>query len=179
MRFITVDITIRFLFAIACWSFRDLRFADAGDLVTGQFDFADIKVQYHMVDLEPTKPGKGRAAKNSNPMLASLTSHNGSMHHTFNHTSWAVFADTPVILFLHGQKFSSENWVNLGTLKLMNSIGYRTAAIDLPGHGKTRDLPYIDNNMRAEFLKTAFDFFGNGSNLTAVGAVLVSPSMSG
>ena len=89
------------------------------------------------------------------------------------------FADTPVILFLHGQKFSSENWVNLGTLKLMNSIGYRTAAIDLPGHGKTRDLPYIDNNMRAEFLKTAFDFFGNGSNLTAVGAVLVSPSMSG
>ena len=62
MRVNTLDITI-FLFTILCWSFRDLRLAEAGDLVTGQFDFADIKVQYHMVDVEPTKPGKDTLMK--------------------------------------------------------------------------------------------------------------------
>ena len=123
-------------------------------------------------------------------------------------------ADTPLVMLLHGSKYSSENWVNLGTLKLLNSLGYRTvgpcnshpatrcvfvlpslmrlllifhspdnimikAAIDLPGFGKTRNLPYLDNNMRAEFLKAAFEFISQGANVTAVGAVLVSPSMSG
>ena len=60
---------------------------------------------------------------------------------------------TKIVLFLHGAKYTSENWVNLGTLKLLNEKGYRTAAVDIPGFGKTRSLPYIDNNMRAEFLK--------------------------
>ena len=29
--------------------------------------------------------------------------------------------DSPIVLFLHGAKFSSENWVNLGTLKLIHA----------------------------------------------------------
>ena len=57
--------------------------------------------------------------------------------------------------------------------------GYRTAAIDLPGFGQSRNLPYVDNNMRAEFLKSALEFLSKGANVTAVGALLVSPSMSG
>ncbi|GAX74228.1 hypothetical protein CEUSTIGMA_g1677.t1 [Chlamydomonas eustigma] len=87
--------------------------------------------------------------------------------------------DVPVVVFLHGAKYTSKNWVDLGTLKLLQSNGFRTAAIDLPGYGKTRKLPYLDNNMRAEFLKTVFEFLGRGSNLTSIGAALVSPSMSG
>ena len=145
--------------------------------------------------------------------------------------------DSPIVLFLHGAKFSSENWVNLGTLKLIHAKvqprgrvhsgypqkpathgcrpahphpqhlaaasphsrnpeprpfprpgvtpfispgqGYRTAAIDLPGFGQSRNLPYVDNNMRAEFLKSALEFLSKGANVTAVGALLVSPSMSG
>jgi abhydrolase domain-containing protein 14 len=87
--------------------------------------------------------------------------------------------DVPVVLFLHGAKFTSKNWVDLGTLQLLQSNGFRTAAVDLPGFGQTRNLPYVDNNMRAEFLKTVFEYLGRGSNLTANGAALVSPSMSG
>lgn len=44
------------------------------------------------------------------------------------------------------------------------------------GYGRTKHLPYVDNNMRAEFVKAAIEFADKGSNLTAV---LISPSMSG
>lgn len=44
------------------------------------------------------------------------------------------------------------------------------------GYGRTRHLPYVDNNMRAELLKAALEFAQQGSNLTAI---LVTPSMSG
>ncbi len=44
------------------------------------------------------------------------------------------------------------------------------------GFGNTEHLPYVDNNMRAEFIKACLDFALGGRNLTAV---LVVPSMSG
>lgn len=47
------------------------------------------------------------------------------------------------------------------------------------GHGKSRRLPYLDNNMRAEFVKAALEFAAKGANITKIGAVLVTPSISG
>lgn len=44
-----------------------------------------------------------------------------------------IAAAAPVVLFLHGARFTSDNWVSLGTLKLVRKAGYRTMAIDLPG----------------------------------------------
>eukprot|EP00798_Chlamydomonas_sp_ICE-L_P017176 gene17176-23490_t len=85
----------------------------------------------------------------------------------------------PVVLFLHGAKFSSKDWVDIGTLKFVSDLGYRAVAIDLPGHGHTRGLPYSDNNMRAEFVKSAFEFATDGRDLSKQGGVLVTPSMSG
>jgi len=87
--------------------------------------------------------------------------------------------DTPVVMFLHGARYTSQDWVDIGTLKYVRDRGYRTIAVDLPGHGSTGQLPYVDNNMRAEMVKAAMDFSGMGSNVTESGAVLVSPSMSG
>eukprot|EP00798_Chlamydomonas_sp_ICE-L_P020340 gene20340-27102_t len=86
--------------------------------------------------------------------------------------------DVPVVLFLHGMKFSSENWVQLGTLKMLRENGFKPMAVDLPGYGKTRRLPYSDNNMRAEFVRSAFEAMGV-ANLTGNGGMLVTPSMSG
>ena len=37
-------------------------------------------------------------------------------------------------LFLHGMKFSSETWWDLGTLSVAANKGYRAVAIDLPGN---------------------------------------------
>ena len=41
------------------------------------------------------------------------------------------------VLFLHGAKFSAENWRELKTLNLVAAMGLKAVALDLPGHGKT------------------------------------------
>lgn len=87
----------------------------------------------------------------------------------------ATNAPTPPrgVLFLHGARFTSEDWVTLGTLQVVQALGWHAMAIDLPGYGQTRALPYADNNMRAEVVQAAFKFLGTKGN------ILVSPSMSG
>jgi len=46
----------------------------------------------------------------------------------------------PDILFLHGMKFSSQTWNDLGTLDFFESRGFHPLAVDLPGFGKSDDL---------------------------------------
>jgi pimeloyl-ACP methyl ester carboxylesterase len=65
---------------------------------------------------------------------------------------------SPVILFLHGMRFTSDIWMETKTLEVAWRAGYTAIAVDLPGYGKTKHLPYVDNNMRAEFVKAALEF---------------------
>lgn len=37
------------------------------------------------------------------------------------------------VLLLHGIRFSSENWLNIGTLETLAKAGCRAVAVDLPG----------------------------------------------
>ena len=37
------------------------------------------------------------------------------------------------VLLLHGQAFTSENWLQLGTLSYLAAMGHRAVAIDIPG----------------------------------------------
>lgn len=37
------------------------------------------------------------------------------------------------VLLLHGIRFSSENWLNIGTMETLARAGCRAVAIDLPG----------------------------------------------
>lgn len=37
------------------------------------------------------------------------------------------------VLFLHGMRFSSKTWSDIGTLQLIDAMGLNAVAIDLPG----------------------------------------------
>lgn len=75
----------------------------------------------------------------------------------------------PVVLLLHGARFTSETWRELGTLDVLARAGRRAVALDLPGYGATpaSDVP------REEWLARAVEALG------APPVVVVSPSMSG
>jgi pimeloyl-ACP methyl ester carboxylesterase len=85
------------------------------------------------------------------------------------HVREAGPASGPAVLLLHGGRFSSATWEELGTLAVLARAGYRTLAIDLPGFGRSQPSALS----RADFLAGALDELG------CERAVIVSPSMSG
>ncbi len=78
-------------------------------------------------------------------------------------------ASAPPILLLHGARYSSETWRELGTLDLLAREGFRALAVDLPGFGASP----ASNVPREELL---------GSLIAALHVnrpLVVAPSMSG
>mmetsp|Transcript_29116 Transcript_29116/g.38294 ORF Transcript_29116/g.38294 Transcript_29116/m.38294 type:complete len:218 (+) Transcript_29116:81-734(+) len=73
------------------------------------------------------------------------------------------------VLLLHGARFSSETWEELGTLQIIANAGITAVAVDLPGYGKTTGASYQDD----EFLQTLM------SKLGISDPVLLTASMSG
>ncbi len=76
---------------------------------------------------------------------------------------------SPEVLLLHGARFSSETWREIGTLDRLAEAGYHVVALDLPGFGQSETSPIENEN----FLSEAMTSLGLES------AVIVSPSMSG
>ncbi len=75
----------------------------------------------------------------------------------------------PAVLFLHGARFSSETWRELGTLDLLARRGYHVLALDLPGFGRSEPSTVAPDDLLASVL----------SLLADRPMVVVSPSMSG
>ncbi len=73
------------------------------------------------------------------------------------------------VLLLHGGKFTSATWKNLGTLDVLADAGYRVLAIDLPGSGKSPGWALDPKTFLAELIV-----------LLKIGRpVVLSPSRSG
>lgn len=80
------------------------------------------------------------------------------------------------VLLLHGIRFSSETWQNLGTLHRLAEAGYRAVAIDLPGLGRSKEAAApapIGELAPGSFLAAVVDALELGS------PVVISPSLSG
>uniref|UniRef100_A0A8D1E908 Putative protein-lysine deacylase ABHD14B n=1 Tax=Sus scrofa TaxID=9823 RepID=A0A8D1E908_PIG len=79
------------------------------------------------------------------------------------------------VLLLHGIRFSSETWQNLGTLHRLAEAGYRAVAIDLPGLGRSKEATPapIGELVPSSFLAAVVDALDLGP------PVVVSPSLSG
>nr|XP_045361881.1 uncharacterized protein LOC105080201 isoform X2 [Camelus bactrianus] len=80
------------------------------------------------------------------------------------------------VLLLHGIRFSSETWKNLGTLHRLAQAGYRAVAIDLPGLGRSKEAAApapIGELAPSSFLAAVVDALALGP------PVVISPSLSG
>lgn len=80
------------------------------------------------------------------------------------------------VLLLHGIRFSSETWQNLGTLHKLAEAGYKAVAIDLPGLGQSKEAAApapIGELAPGSFLAAVVDALELGA------PVVISPSLSG
>ncbi|CAL1546146.1 unnamed protein product, partial [Lymnaea stagnalis] len=75
------------------------------------------------------------------------------------------------ILFLHGMRFTSKNWLDIKSLHHVANWGYRGVAVDLPGYGKSINILEPESN--ANFMMSLI------STLGLHRPIIVSPSMSG
>lgn len=74
------------------------------------------------------------------------------------------------VLLLHGARFSSKTWLDVGTIAQIANAGHHVVALDLPGFGKSEQ----SSVPRDEYLNRALNELLPGNAV-----VIVSPSMSG
>src|SRR5262245_58643410 len=66
---------------------------------------------------------------------AEVRSRNGEVAKMKLHWLEAGPADGRTVLLLHGQRFHSGTWQQLGTLDRLAAAGFHAVALDLPGFG--------------------------------------------
>ena len=74
------------------------------------------------------------------------------------------------VLLLHGARFTSETWHELGTIAMLAEAGHHVIAVDLPGYGRSE----ASGVARHDYLHQTL-----GELWPASRFVIVSPSMSG
>ncbi|MAG71291.1 MAG: alpha/beta fold hydrolase [Vicinamibacterales bacterium] len=74
------------------------------------------------------------------------------------------------VVLLHGMRFTSETWRELGTIERLAEAGHHVVALDLPGYGNSQRSPVAIEDYLAKALETL---------LPGEKVAIVSPSMSG
>ena len=84
-----------------------------------------------------------------------------------------VTSGIPIVL-LHGARFNADTWIETNTLEVLTHEGYSAYAVDLPGFGKSDQIPSI--NSTADYSEFLFTLL---SILKLRKVVLLGPSLSG
>jgi abhydrolase domain-containing protein 14 len=108
----------------------------------------------------PSSAPAGDATKDAT--VASLVLQEGALH-----ARAAGSKDAPLVLLLHGGRYSAQTWEDLGTLTRLAAAGYRAVALDWPGHGAT---PAWDGEPDAATLLTSVCDELGAERLVFVGA---------
>jgi abhydrolase domain-containing protein 14 len=98
-----------------------------------------------------------------------IRAQHGEVGHMKLHWLEAGPADGRTVLLLHGARFHSKTWEQLGTLDKLAKEGFRVVALDLPGFGASPAAP--------AGAKLDLSAFLVAQKIAA--PVVVSPSMSG
>lgn len=128
----------------------------------------------------PTKPQQPSSPSSVNDELApkqekkEMSTLQNQSHHVeiagaaVHYLTQGLAGSRPVVL-LHGAKFSSQTWKEIGTLATLAKAGYLAYAVDLPGFGKSAQARIPPETWLGDLLNT----------LQIEKPVVVSPSMSG
>lgn len=68
------------------------------------------------------------------------------------------------VLLLHGARYTSSTWVDLGTLTALANAGYRAVAVDLPAHGSSGDR--VDHETDADWTLALIEGLGMKRSLS-------------
>jgi abhydrolase domain-containing protein 14 len=101
--------------------------------------------------------------------MVAITEKKVDCHGTVLHCLECGDPDGLAVILLHGMKFQTETWRELGTLEVLAQQGLRVLAIDMPGFGKTQ----ASAAQPVEILTCFFEQQGLEQ------AVLIGPSMGG
>ncbi len=99
-----------------------------------------------------------------------VETHDVTVEGTRLHYLEAGRAGGHTVVLLHGARFTSKTWLDLGTLAQLSKAGHHVLAIDVPGYGDSESSPLAAD----EYLPRALETLGLDGKV-----VLVSPSMSG
>ena len=108
----------------------------------------------------------------ADPMAAQtpIATHDVAVGGTTLHYLEAGAPRSTTVLLLHGGRFTSETWRELGTIATLAAAGHHAVALDLPGYGDS-EASAIPRN---EYLRQALEELWPDGRF-----VIVSPSMSG
>jgi abhydrolase domain-containing protein 14 len=91
----------------------------------------------------PMQPERGETRADASTEVAvrtrTLALHGGALH-----ARAAGPEDGPLVLLLHGARYTSATWEELGTLERLAHAGYHAVALDWPGYGASSAWSAVD-----------------------------------
>lgn len=99
-----------------------------------------------------------------------------------NWRAWKSLPDSgnqqPTVVFFHGASFSTDDWIRIGTLKLVSDRGFHVVALDLP-RGRTSKTDKMELNHVSDYNPLLEEVLVKVGVPKEKKLVIIGPSMGG